>query len=222
MSSKDGKDGAPGSMGKGGKSIHNAEESGQWSMSVEQAQAQFLGDLMKSTAWMHKYGCVLSAVERGKVLAYQEKWKKLYKIEGDATGKSIKELCSATPDLPVEQPNGLVEFVSDPVKGTDFEGVPYRCRRTGKVRFYVRRTVCKYAPGELDAAAPEQWDLGTDRDGRTLLFHNQNVLSPAGDPDHHEQGAEMEIRLSVLTSSDPSGKQPLTYFLEPDPSTILS
>ncbi len=149
-------------------------------MSVEAAQKQFLGDLTTTIAWINQYGCVLPAPERDRVLAYEEKWKKinLDKIKDEES--RIKPLCSATPDhLPMElQPNGLAEYcVSDAVRGVDdhYEGVPYRCRRSGKVRFYVRRTVFKYAPpGQLlnAAGSPEQRvDLGTERDGKTFVFH---------------------------------------------------
>ncbi|CAD7973360.1 unnamed protein product [Amoebophrya sp. A120] len=175
--------------------------------------------LKDNTYRTHPRGCILSAVD-GTVLEAQEGWKKLYNIADgeDPRGRPIKDVCAVQANGGGPQwDNGLREFLQNPA-GDRWEGVPVSITSNGEIKtVYVRRPLVfelKNGPPGLN----EQWEMQTLGDGETLLFRNQRVL-PVGHPKFAE-GAQMAIKLSVLTARDPFGTQPLDFFLEPIPSTI--
>ncbi|CAD7939460.1 unnamed protein product [Amoebophrya sp. A120] len=221
------------SIGRGGKGTMIPW--GQaWSVPVDEAQAELLEKILASTEHTHKTGCILSAMQRDVVLLAQDKWWDLYSLDKcEVSGQLIKELCSTQPEVPMEN-NGLREFLFNPIRpgAAKWQGVPFYCSLTGRTLYY-RKPVHEYPMNFFGEGSVEQWDLGTEQDGVSLEFANQNVLVPRDSRGPGLQefrypqdmaavsgGARMQVRSSVLTAMDPEGKFPLTYLLEPDLDSV--
>ncbi|CAD7950676.1 unnamed protein product [Amoebophrya sp. A120] len=212
-------------IGRGGKGS-TIDPSLSWSVPVDEAQAEFLKKILASTEHTHKMGCILSATQRNVVLLAQDKWWDLYSLDKwKVSGQSIKELCQTQPQVPMET-NGLREFLLNPMRpgAATWQGVPFYCSLTGRTLYY-RKPVHEYPMNLFGEGSVEQWDLGTEHDGVSLDYANQNVLVPrnsrrARDVAAVSGGARIQVRISVLTAMDPEGKHPLTYLLEPNLDSV--